>query len=150
MVNTAPSIVLHNKDCIEGMKELQDQHFDLAIVDPPYFSGPERRGFYGRQVSSIGVHRSYHISEAWQVPQEEYFFQLARVSKNQIIWGYNYFKYPFGPGRIVWDKCNENSSFSDCEIAYCSLHDSIRLFRYMWNGMMQGKSITEGHIQQGG
>lgn len=142
-------VILHNKDCAEGMKEFPDQYFDLAIVDPPYFSGPERRGFYGRRVSPIGVQRIYRKSEAWQIPQEEYFFQLARVSKHQIIWGCNYFKYQFGPGRIVWDKCNGNSSFSDCEIAYCSLHDSVRLFRYMWSGMMQGKSITEGHIQQG-
>ena len=61
----------------------------------------------------------------------------------------NYFDYSFGSGRIVWDKVNGQSSFSDCEIAYCSYHDSTRLFRYMWNGMMQGKSISEGHIQQG-
>lgn len=48
----------------------------------------------------------------------------------------------------MWDKCNQGSSFSDCEIAYCSLHDSVRLFRYMWNGMFQGKNIEAGHIQQ--
>jgi len=140
---------LHNMDCMEGMAEFPDQYFDLAIVDPPYFSGPERREFYGRRVSPIGVQRSYRKSEAWQVPGKTYFEELMRVSKNQIIWGCNYFDYPFNPGRIIWDKCNGNSSFSDCEIAYCSIHDSVRLFRYMWNGMMQGKSISEGHIQQG-
>lgn len=140
---------LHNMDCMEGMAEFPDQYFDLAIVDPPYFSGPERREFYGRRVSPIGVQRTYRRSEAWQVPGKAYFEELMRVSKNQIIWGCNYFDYPFGPGRIIWDKCNGNSSFSDCEIAYCSQHDSVRLFRYMWNGMMQGKSISEGHIQQG-
>ena len=52
-------------------------------------------------------------------------------------------------GRIVWDKVNFDNDFSDCEIAYCSMHDSVRLIRYMWNGMMQGKSLKEGHIQQG-
>ena len=83
------------------------------------------------------------------MPGKEYFDELLRVSKNQIIWGVNYFDYSFGSGRIVWDKVNGQSSFSDCELAYCSLHDSTRLFRYMWNGMMQGKSISEGHIQQG-
>lgn len=140
---------LHNMDCMEGMAEFPDKYFDLAIVDPPYFSGPEKRGFYGRWVSPIGVQRSYRKSEAWQVPGKTYFEELMRVSKNQIIWGCNYFDYPFNPGRIIWDKCNGNSSFSDCEIAYCSLHNSVRLFRYMWNGMMQGKSISEGHIQQG-
>ena len=139
----------YNMDCMEGMKRFPDKHFDLAIVDPPYFSGPERRGYYGRRISPIGVNRHYKQSEHWQVPDKEYFNELFRVSKHQIIWGCNYYSYPFGPGRIVWDKCNSNSSFSDCEIAYCSLHDSVRLYRYMWNGMMQGKSITEGHVQQG-
>lgn len=138
-----------NQDCMDGMKGIADKYFDLAIVDPPYFSGPEKRGYYGRKVSPINVQRIYRKSESWDVPGKEYFDELFRVSKNQIIWGVNYFDYHFGPGRIVWDKVNSKSSFSDCEIAYCSLHDSVRLFRYMWNGMMQGKSIEEGHIQQG-
>ncbi len=139
----------YNMDCMDGMKEFPDKYFDLAVVDPPYFSGPERRGFYGRKISPIGVQRIYEKSECWQVPDESYFKELFRVSKEQIIWGCNYFEYQFAPGRIVWDKCNGNSDFSDCEIAYCSMHDSVRLFRYMWNGMFQGKSISEGHIQQG-
>ncbi|MDO4667030.1 MAG: DNA methyltransferase [Streptococcus sp.] len=138
-----------NQDCLEGMKGFPDKHFDLAIVDPPYFSGPEKRKFYGRKESKIGVKRVYEKTSEWEVPDEEYFKELFRVSKNQIIWGVNYFNFPFGSGRIIWDKVNGQSSFSDCEIAYCSMHDSVRLFRYMWNGMFQGKSIAEGHIQQG-
>lgn len=140
---------LYNLDCMEGMETFPDKYFELAIVDPPYFSGPERRGYYGRKVSPIGVKRTYEKSMHWAVPGKAYFDELIRVSKNQIIWGVNYFDYPFAPGRIIWDKCNGKSSFSDCEIAFCSLHDSVRLFRYMWNGMMQGKSIEEGYIQQG-
>ena len=140
---------LVNLDCMIALKEYPDNHFDLAIVDPPYFSGPEKRGFYGQKVSPIGVQRFYEKSEEWKVPGPEYFKELERVSKHQIIFGCNYFQWNFPPGRIVWDKCNEKNSFSDCEIASCSLHDSVRLFRYMWSGMMQGKSISEGHIQQG-
>lgn len=139
----------YNMDCMEGMKEFPNKFFDLAIVDPPYFSGPERRGFYGRKVSPIGVNKSYRKMDTWTVPSEAYFLELQRVSKHQIIWGCNYFDFPLSPGRIVWDKCNGSSSFSDAEIAYCSLHDSVRLFRYMWNGMNQGKSIDEGHVMQG-
>lgn len=139
----------YNMDCMDGMKEFPDGYFDIAIVDPPYFSGPERRGFYGKKISPIGVQRIYEKSDCWQVPDEDYFKELFRVSKEQIIWGCNYFEYPFRPGRIVWDKCNGNSDFSDCEIAYCSMHDSVRLFSYMWNGMFQGKSISEGTVQQG-
>ena len=131
------------------MVKFPDNHFDVAIVDPPYYSGPEKRKFYGRKISPIGVQRIYDKSTSWSVPEREYFDELFRISKNQIIFGCNYFDYPFGSGRIVWDKCNGSSSFSDCELAYTSFHDSVRLFRYMWNGMMQGKSISEGHIQQG-
>lgn len=136
-------------DCMEGMAQFSDRYFDLAVVDPPYFSGPERRGYYGSKESKIGVHRDYPISPTWNIPGEEYFFELIRVSKNYIVWGCNYFDFRFSPGRIVWDKCNEGSSFSDCELAATSAHDSTRLFRFMWNGMMQGKSIAEGHIMQG-
>ena len=139
----------YNMDCLSAMQQMPDKYFDLAVVDPPYFSGPERRNFYGCQVSPIGVQRMYKQSEVWQVPDERYFDELRRGSKQQIIWGVNYFNYSFSPGRVVWDKCNGASSFSDCEIAYCSLHDSVRLYRYMWNGMCQGKSITEGYIMQG-
>lgn len=138
-----------NADCLEVMAKYPNGYFDLAIVDPPYFSGPEKRRYYGRKVSSIGVKRLYGETSEWKVPDKDYFEELFRVSKNQIIWGVNYFDYHFGSGRIVWDKVNGQSSFSDCELAYCSLHESTRLFRYMWNGMMQGKSISEGHIQQG-
>ena len=141
---------LYNIDCMDLMKEIPDKYFELAIVDPPYFSGPERRGFYGRKISPIGVKRTYHKSDNWKVPNSEYFEELFRVSKNQIVWGCNYFDYQVPTsGRIIWDKCNGKSSFSDCEIAFCSLHKSVRMFRFMWNGMMQGKSIEEGHIAQG-
>lgn len=139
----------YNMDCMDGMKQFPDKYFDLAIVDPPYFSGPEKRGFYGRNISPIGVKRTYKKMDKWNVPEKKYFEELFRVSKNQIIWGCNYFEQQFGAGRIIWDKCNDSTSFSDCEIAYCSMHDSVRIFRFMWNGMFQGKSIKEGTVQQG-
>lgn len=140
----------YNIDCMKMLKEYPDKHFDLAIADPPYFSGPERRGFYGKEVNKLNIRRKqYRVTKSWRVPTRRYFTELIRVSKNQIVWGSNYFKYQFGPGRIVWDKCNGESSFSDAEIAYCSMHDSVRLFPFMWNGMCQGKSVLEGRIMQG-
>lgn len=139
-----------NTDCMDGMKEYPDNFFELAIVDPPYFQGPNKRKYYGRAQSRTNIARvEYPVIDTWDVPGKEYFKELERVSRNQIVWGCNYYDYVFGPGRIIWDKCNGSSSFSDCEIAYCSIHDSVRLFRYMWNGMMQGKSVEEGYIQQG-
>lgn len=139
----------YNMDCLPAMELFPDNYFDLAVVDPPYFSGPERRGFYGSKVSKIGVHRDYPVSPAWSKPEPEYFRELLRVCRRYIVWGCNYFDYQFATGRIVWDKCNGNSSFSDCEIAATNLFSSVRMFRYMWSGMMQGKSITEGDTMQG-
>ena len=139
----------YNVDCVPAMELFPDNYFDLAVVDPPYFSGPERRGFYGSKVSKIGVHRDYPISPAWIRPGPECFRELLRVSRHYIVWGCNYFDYKFATGRIVWDKCNGSSSFSDCEIAATDLFTSVRLFRYMWSGMMQGKSIAEGSTMQG-
>jgi len=141
---------LYNMDCMEGMKEIPDKYFDLAIVDPPYFNGPNNKKYYGRTINKLKIkRRTYEVIENWNVPEEEYFKELLRVSKNQIVWGSNYFNYYLGPGLIVWDKVNGESSFSDCEIAYCSMHNKTKMFRYMWNGMNQGKSISEGHIMQG-
>lgn len=139
-----------NGDCMKVMRQYPDKYFDLAVVDPPYFSGPERRAYYGSASSATGVQRKcYPVTTVWKVPGPEYFRELERVSKRYIVWGCNYFDYVFAHGRIVWDKCNGSSSFSDCEIAATNCHDSVRLFRYMWNGMMQGKSIKEGHIMRG-
>ena len=142
--------IVYNSDCLPAMRTYPDKYFDLAVVDPPYFSGPERRGYYGSRVSRQNVNRRlYHIAERWQVPGAEYFKELERISKRYIVFGCNYYDYVFAPGRIVWDKCNGTSTFSDCELAATNCHDSVRLFRYMWNGMMQGKSIEEGHIMRG-
>lgn len=109
----------YNMDCMKGMAQFPDGFFDLAVVDPPYFSGPERRGYYGSKVSKIGVYRDYPVSPVWEIPGRAYFDELRRVAKHYIVWGCNYFSYEFAPGRIVWD------------------------------GMLQGKSVAEGHIMQG-
>lgn len=135
---------------ITAMRDYPDNYFKLLIADPPYFSGPEKRKYYGNKESSIGVkRREYPITDKWKVPNPLFFREMLRISENQIVFGINYFNQKLGPGRIIWDKVNSTSSYSDCEIAYCSYHYSVRLFRYMWNGMMQGKNITDGHIMQG-
>lgn len=143
-------------DCMQGMKEFPDKYFDLAIVDPPYGRkehGGRNRSGYVRQKNGgkIFVKDGQYENRNWdnEPPSEDYFNELMRVSKNQIIFGYNYFDYPLIGGCIVWDKCNDGSDQSDAEIAYCSMNDRVDIFRYMWRGMFQGKSITEGTIQQG-
>ena len=146
----------YNMDCMEGMKLFPDKYFDLAIVDPPYglkqHGGIDRSTFVKQKNgSSTYVKDGRYEKCNWdnEPPTEEYFRELFRVSKNQIIWGCNYFNYPFTGGRIIWDKCNDGSDQSGAEIAYCSLNDRVDIIRYMWRGMFQGKSIIEGTIQQG-
>lgn len=132
-----------NINCMEFMLTLDDKHFDLAIVDPPYFDGPNRPDYYGKGISSLGVQRAKHYGEckSWAVPNKEYFVELKRVSKNQIIWGANHFAGLFdstSPCWIVWDKVNGASTFADAELAYASFDTAVRVFKYMWNGMHQG------------
>lgn len=132
-------IEYYNEDCMEGMKRYGDKHFSLAIVDPPYFEDYAKETYPGTIISTTGIKRHRFKSEHWSVPNQPYFNELIRVSLNQIIWGYNYYSIlNLGSGRIVWDKENDASSFSKCEIAYCSMHKSVQIFRYMWNGMLQG------------
>lgn len=126
-------------DCMDGMKQFQDKCFDLAIVDPLYFKDYGKEIYPGAAISTTGIKRNRFRSNHWEVPDQSYFDELRRVSVDQIIWGYNYYSiFNLGPGRIVWDKQNDYSSFSKCEIAYCSSHKSVQIFRYMWNGMLQG------------
>jgi site-specific DNA-methyltransferase (adenine-specific) len=135
-------------DCMQGMKQFPDKYFELAIVDPPYFSGPEKRLFYGKKVSSIGVKRLYKKSSMWHIPTADYFNELERVSKKYIVWGCNYYNYKFNSGRIVWDKVNDSSDYSDCELAATNIFNHTRIFRFMWNGMLQG-SLSDGSKMEG-
>lgn len=143
-------------DCMDGMKQFPDKYFDIAVVDPEYgrkeHGGRNRSGYVKQKNGSmIWVSDGQYENRGWdnEPPPKEYFDELMRVSKHQIIWGVNYFDYPLSGGRIIWDKCNDGSDQSVAEIAYCSLNDRVDIFRYMWRGMFQGKSIQEGTIQQG-
>ena len=152
-----PISLAYNLDCMDAMRQMPDKWADLAIVDPPYgrreHGGKSRSGWVlQKNGTSLYVSDGGYARKDWDyaLPPHEYFVELFRVSKAQIIWGCNYFTTEkFGPGRIIWDKCNGASDQSDCEIAYNSKTTRVDLFRYMWCGMMQGKSITEGHIMQG-
>ena len=73
-------IMLYNADCMDVMREMPDKAFDLAIVDLPYFDGPDKLGYYGTSVSSIGVKRSPYQSKHWSVPREDYFRELDGIT----------------------------------------------------------------------
>lgn len=144
-------------DCMEYMKTLPDKAFDLAVVDPPYgikeHGGKKRSGLVTQKNGKkLFVNDGNYARKDWdnEAPKHEFFEELFRVSKNQIIFGCNYFAGEMpGCGRIVWDKVNDGSDQSDCEIAYNSMTKRCDIFRFMWRGMMQGRSMTEGTVQQG-
>lgn len=121
MVKIGNSTIL-NVDCLEYMRTLPDKFFDLAITDPPYFDGPQKPGYYKGTKQKCEV-TEYKKIKSWDVPGIEYFNQLKRISKNQIIWGINYYDFSAPGGRIVWIKGAENSPFSIAEIAYQSFHN---------------------------
>jgi site-specific DNA-methyltransferase (adenine-specific) len=146
----------YNMDSMHGLKSFPDKFFDLALVDPAYgrkeHGGRNRSGYIKQKNGNkLFVPDGNYIKMNWdyEPAYKSFFDEIFRVSKNQIIWGENYYSQYFGPGRIIWDKCNDGSDQSDCEIAYNSMTYRVDIIRYMWRGMMQGKSITEGWIQQG-
>jgi len=133
----------YNVDCMEFMKELPDNYYDLAIVDPPYGIGADKKN----NGSNSDTHEKTSLAKinTWSktnwdnnVPNEDYFREIIRVSHNQIIWGINYYPYDFlSGGRIYWDKCVTMPTYSKGELAFCSKLNSIQSFRFAWHGMIQ-------------
>jgi len=131
-------IDITNEDNIELMSRYKDNYFDLAIVDPPYG--------YGNKKTNILNFRQKTQHRDWNVaPNEEYFNELFRVSKNQIIWGGNYFPYiwAFG-GRcfIYWHKGNPVNNFADGELAWTSFDKNAKQFDYRYYGNLEGNTST--------
>jgi site-specific DNA-methyltransferase (adenine-specific) len=132
MTNTMTSEV-YNMDCIEGMKQYPDNHFDLAIVDPPYgIDGAVEIGF-GDTKSGRVNRPSKWGQKQWdkERPTKAYFDELKRVSKNQIIFGGNYFADLLEPSRcwIVWDKMQRVDQ-ADAELAWTSFTNSVRVYQF--------------------
>lgn len=142
--------VAYNMDCMIAMKQMPDNTYDLAVVDPPYGIGVltmdyTKSGAIRPSRPSAAKRRDYRKQGEWDIkPDKEYFTQLMRVSKKQIIWGGNYFTDILPPTKsyLVWDKrtIDEMSNdFADCEYAWMSSGMGVaRVFRYMWSGMLQG------------
>ncbi len=131
----------YNMDCTKGMAEFPDKYFDLAIVDPPYGIKVDT---YGRKKgrSRLAMAKDYEQFAGGDLkpPDEAYFRELFRVSKNQIIFGANHFisKIPYdSPCWIVWDKNNGETNFADCELAWTSFKTAVRKYKYTWHGMIQ-------------
>jgi len=136
-------INIHNKDCLEAIKKMRDNEYDLAIVDPPYgIDHANKAGkAAGQQYGNAAAKKRNYKSKDWdiEIPSLEYFNELKRVSKNQIIFGGNYFAHLLIPtsGWIFWDKDNGTNNFSDGELAYTSFNCGLRMKKITWNGMIQ-------------
>jgi len=134
-------IELLNIDCMEYIKTVPDKHFDLAIVDPPYGLSEDSHRQNERR-SNLAKSKRYH-DQVWKQfkPDEDYFRELHRVSKNFICWGANHFisAVPLdSPCWIVWDKDNGENDFADCELALTTFGTAVRKFTHRWQGMLQG------------
>ena len=122
---------LLHADCMDIMKDIPDGYFELAIVDPPY----------GIRVTKNKRLNNNSIND-WdnEIPNKKYFNELFRVSKNQIIWGGNYFIEHLINTRcfINWDKLNHSDTYADCEMAWTSFDLNAKIFKYMWDGNRYG------------
>ena len=132
----------YNMDCMEGMKQFPDKYFELAIVDPPYGDLVTSGGYMINHVGNLAKANDYNTA-LWKQkkPTAEYFDELIRVSKNQIIWGGNYFTEEIHSNSscwIVWDKQNGEINFADGELAWTSFKTKLRIFHFRWAGMLQG------------
>ncbi len=143
-----PTSEAHNCDCLDFMRQLPDGYFDLLISDPVYGEvtggGYTTSAYDGKEhhIGNTAANQLAYHRAVWKMPKTppEHFKEMFRVSKNQVIWGGNFFTdcLPPSQGWIVWDKKRpEGITFSDCELAFTSFNVGLRIFRFMWNGMLQ-------------
>jgi site-specific DNA-methyltransferase (adenine-specific) len=144
-----------NEDCMEGMARYPDNYFDLAIVDPPYGIGENgQRNVTGdRPTAKWKNPKSQHYVtfDDSEIPTAEYWEQLFRVSKNQIVFGGNYFTeyLPPSKGWIVWDKqADIKEHLSMCELAWSSFDKKCNKFEYLWAGFKKKHQVERIHPTQ--
>ena len=137
-------ISLIHGDSLQALKSYGDNYFDLAIVDPPYGIGASSKNFIrqGKQTGkSMAVSGMKYTAKDWDncVPDKIYFDELRRVSKNQIVWGGNYFasSLPNSSCWLIWDKVTGDNLYADAELAWTSFDKAVRKFTWMWKGMFQ-------------
>jgi site-specific DNA-methyltransferase (adenine-specific) len=131
-------LTLTNEDCMDLMSRYPDKYFQLAIVDPPYGIGDK--------LTQGGTWASkYKKGDAeWDVaPDKEYWDALFRVSKNQIVWGGNYFSLPPNRCFIIWDKLSHMDTLSDCEYAWTSFDRNAKIFKHPRNVSEKRIHITQ-------
>jgi site-specific DNA-methyltransferase (adenine-specific) len=150
-----PSSEVYLEDCVKALKRFNDKHFDLAIVDPPYGIGADKAQ-NNAALSRIKADGKSKAGRGWKLyhetdwdnetPTAEYWDELFRVSKNQIVWGGNYFTEYLPPsmGWILWDKGQRDFSLADGELAWTSFNKALRIFE-----MSRGKALAKNNEQGG-
>lgn len=132
-------IKLIHGDCLEEMRKMPDKSVDLVLTDPPYGIGVAKTGFVGG--CKLAPVKDYG-KQKWdnKIPDKNYFNEMKRISKNQIIFGGNYFvEYLYNSSCwIVWDKNRSEANFADCELAWTSFKSPVKRVRFKWDGMLQG------------
>jgi site-specific DNA-methyltransferase (adenine-specific) len=118
---------------MEFMKDIPDKFYDLAVVDPPYGNIDAIGLIDNKKKGKQETKRTNYKLFENIAPDDKYYCELARVSKNQIIWGGNFLG--LCGGVIVWQK--NGTAFGEAEVAICSTHKSVKVFEYTWNGMIQ-------------
>lgn len=144
-------LTITNEDNMLLMSRYPDNYFDLAIVDPPY--GIDFSNFNRTNKASDGtrVKANKYKNSNWDdsIPKDEYFIELIRVSKNQIVWGGNYFPILWNngcKGFIFWYKGNPVPNFADGELAYTSFNKVAKQFDFRYYGALQGKTSADNKI----
>ena len=125
-------------DCLDLMKEMDDNSVDFVLTDPPYGIG--ECGAKNHSRGSLCESTKYAPKDwDFEKPSSEYFKEIQRISKNQIIFGGNYFAdvLPASSCWLVWDKDNSDNDFADCELCWTSFKTAVRIYKHRWNGMLQ-------------
>ena len=126
------------RDSLDAMRELPDKSIYLILTDPPYGINIASKGTVGH--SCLAKCKDYGIKNWDESRLDKVFFdEMFRISKNQIIFGGNYYIDYLEPGTswFVWDKDNSKNNFSDCELMWTSFKGAVRKFRWRWSGMLQ-------------
>ena len=136
---------------MDYMKSCKDNEFDLAIVDPPYGIGFGEFNRTNRDSKGKTIKADKYKNSNWDsaIPTDDYFIELFRVSKNQIVWGGNYFPFIWkfgGKGFIYWHKGNPVSNFSDGELAWTSFNKPAKQFDFKYYGNLEGNTSQKGKI----
>ena len=139
--------IVHLGDCLPAMREMEDNAFDLAVVDPPYGIGEDGRksGTRLRPTKKWANPRNIHKAKSWDVkPGNEYFRELERVTTNRIVWGGNHFTQYLIPSScwIYWNK-KTSGDFSYGELAWTSYTKGIRQFDWLWSGFKQERGVEK-------